>query len=455
MAHTRTLTFHGGAGTVTGSKYLVTHDRARVLLDCGLFQGQKDLRLLNWAAPPVQPSSLDAIVVSHGHLDHTGALPLFVKRGFSGAIHCTASTADLMRIVLTDSAHLMEEDAARANRYGYSKHRPALPLYTQDDVERTMRLVRPHVWHEPFEVAHEISARFFRAGHILGSAIVDLTLGLHHPLHLVFSGDLGRWDRPIIPDPELVTRADVLLVESTYGDREHGTDSEERLAAILRDAASKRGAVLVPAFAIGRTQELLWTIARLKREGRAPPIPVYLDSPMAIAVTDVYEAHAPDRYHEPMAIDGVDYTSLPTPDDSRRLNTHDGAFVVIAGSGMATGGRILHHMQERLSNSRTTVLLPGYQAAGTRGRALADGVDTLRIFGQEIPVKAQVITLDGFSAHADRNELMRWLGGFQHPPKKSWIVHGEPPASAALAKAMRETLGWKAEVAERGISVAL
>ena len=455
MAASRTLTFHGGAGTVTGSKYLVTNGSARVLLDCGLFQGQKELRVLNWEMPPVSPRSLDAIIVSHGHLDHTGALPLFVKHGYSGPIYCTRSTVDLLRIVLIDAAHLMEEDAARANRYGYSKHKPALPLYSKEDVERTMRQVVPQDWHTPFEAAVDVTVQYHSAGHILGSAIVDLRLGGHHPLQLVFSGDLGRWDRPIIPDPELVRRADVLLVESTYGDREHGTDSEERLVRTVRDTAARGGAVIVPAFAIGRTQELLWTLSKLKHQGRIPAIPVYLDSPMAIAVTDVYGDQSADRHHEPMAIEGADFTPLATPDESKRLNTHDGPFIVIAGSGMATGGRVLHHLKERLPSPKNTVLLPGYQAEGTRGRALQDGVGSLRMFGEEVEVRAEVVTLDGFSAHADKNELMRWLRGFEAPPRHTWVVHGEPPAAAALAEAVRTSLGWQVEVARRGETVAL
>lgn len=455
MTFTRTLTFHGGAGTVTGSKYLLVNGSSHVLLDCGLFQGQKELRLLNWEMPPVSPRSLDAIVISHGHLDHTGALPLFVKHGYTGPIYCTRSTADLLRIVLIDSAHLMEEDAARANRYGYSKHQPALPLYTKDDVERTMRLVVPQDWHTPFEAAVDVTVQFHRAGHILGSSIVDLSLGGPRPMQLVFSGDLGRWDRPIIPDPELVRHADVLLVESTYGDREHSTDSEERLARTVRDTAARGGAVMVPAFAIGRTQELLWTLAKLKQEGRIPPIPVYLDSPMAIAVTDVYGDYSADRYDEPMAIEGADFRPLATPDESKRLNTHEGPFIVIAGSGMATGGRVLHHMKERLPDPRNTVLLPGYQAAGTRGRALEDGADSLRMFGEEVTVRAEVVALDGFSAHADKNELMRWLRGFETPPRQSWVVHGEPQASMALADAMREVLGWQVDVARHNETAQL
>lgn len=455
MTFTRTLTFHGGAGTVTGSKYLLVNGSSHVLLDCGLFQGQKELRLLNWEMPPVSPRSLDAIVLSHGHLDHTGALPLFVKHGYTGPIYCTRSTADLLRIVLIDSAHLMEEDAARANRYGYSKHKPALPLYTKDDVERTMRLVVPQDWHTTFEAAVDVTVQFHRAGHILGSSIVDLGLGGPRPMQLVFSGDLGRWDRPIIPDPELVRHADVLLVESTYGDREHSSDSEARLAQTVRDTAARGGAVMVPAFAIGRTQELLWTLAKLKQEGRIPPIPVYLDSPMAIAVTDVYGDYSADRFHEPMAIEGADFTPLATPDESKRLNTHAGPFIVIAGSGMATGGRVLHHMKERLPDPKNTVLLPGYQAAGTRGRALEDGAGSLRMFGEDVTVRAQVVSLDGFSAHADKNELMRWLRGFESPPRQSWVVHGEPQASSALADTMREVLDWKVDVARHNETVQL
>jgi len=450
-----TLSFHGGAGTVTGSKYLLATKGSRVLLECGLFQGHKELRLRNWAAPPVEPRSLDAIVLSHGHLDHCGALPLFVKHGFAGPIHCTAATADLVSIVLTDSAYLMAEDAARANRYGYSRHNPALPLYTQADVERTMRLVKREQWHDPVDVTPEVTVRFLRAGHILGAAILDIAVGGPRPLRLVFSGDLGRWDRPIMPDPELVQHADVLMVESTYGDRVHGSDSEERLAATVRETVERGGMLMVPAFAIGRTQELLWTLSKLEREGRIPDVPMFLDSPMAIAVSEVYERNPADRGNEPMAESGQDFTPLATPDESKRLNTLTRPFIVVAGSGMATGGRILHHMMEHLPDSKNTVLLPGFQAAGTRGRALHDGVKTLRMFGTDIDVRAQVVTLDGFSAHADKNELMRWLRGFRAPPRQTWVVHGEPVAAEALALAMRSELHWTADVARSGETVRL
>jgi len=450
-----TLSFHGGAGTVTGSKYLLATKGSRVLLDCGLFQGQKELRLRNWAVPPVEPRSLDAIVLSHGHLDHSGALPLFVKHGFKGPIHCTAATADLVAIVLADSAYLMEEDAARANRYGYSRHNPALPLYTKADVDRTMRLIKRQPWHDPIEVTPEVTVRFLRAGHILGAAILDIAVGGPRPLRLVFSGDLGRWDRPIMPDPELVQHADVLMVESTYGDRVHGSDSEERLAATVRETVERGGMLMVPAFAIGRTQELLWTLSKLKREGRIPDVPMFLDSPMAIAVSEVYERNPADRGNEPMAISGKDFTPLATPDESKHLNTLTRPFVVVAGSGMATGGRILHHMMEHLPDMKNTVLLPGFQAAGTRGRALHDGVKTLRMYGTDIDVRAQVVTLDGFSAHADKNELMRWLRGFRAPPRQTWVVHGEPVAAEALALAIRSELHWTADVARSGETVRL
>ncbi len=457
------LTFLGGAGTVTGSKYLVRTERSSVLLDCGLFQGIKALRLRNWDAPDFDPAGLDAVVLSHAHLDHSGYLPVLVQRGFRGPIHCTPGTADLLPVVLGDSARLQEEEAARANRRGYSKHHPALPLYTTADVEAALALVVRHSYGEPFAAAGDLRALYRRAGHILGAATVELVVAGATPTRLVFSGDLGRWDRPILRDPDLVSEADILLIESTYGDRHHATDTEEELARIITETAHRGGAVIVPAFAIGRTQELVWTIRKLEEGGRIPLVSVYIDSPMAHDVSAIYCRHPEDHDLDMATLMDErrcplccrQYHLVRTADESRALNGKQGPMVIIAGSGMATGGRVLYHLKQRLPDYRNTVLLVGYQAEGTRGRALLDGAATIKIHGRFLPVKAHVANIDGLSAHADQSEILRWLGGFVRAPRLTYVVHGEAGSAAALAAAIRERLGWHAEVAADGATVPL
>ncbi len=456
-----TLSFFGGAGTVTGSKYLVRTDRGQFLLDCGLFQGMKELRLRNWADPPFDPSALDAVVLSHGHIDHCGYLPLLAKRGFRGPIYCTPGTADLLSIVLPDSGRLQEEDASRANRHAYSKHHPALALYTSDDAERALGLVKLRSYGELFNVVPGASALFRRAGHILGSATVEVQLKRPRPSRLVFSGDLGRWARPILRDPELVSHADTLLIESTYGDRTHVAGAEEQLARVITETAHRGGVVIVPAFAIGRTQELIWTIRKLEDAGRVPLISVYVDSPMAIDVTETYCRHPEDLDKElresiienRCSLASKHYHLVRTSDESKALNRLQGPVVIIAGSGMATGGRVLHHLKFRLPDHRNTVLLAGFQAAGTRGRALLEGAPTVRIHGEDIPVRARVEVVNGLSAHADQNEIMRWLRGFKEPPRQTFVVHGEAASSAALAATIKEQLGWNVSVAVDGATV--
>ena len=463
MTREPSLTFAGAAGTVTGSKYWIQTGDAQVLLDCGLFQGAKPLRMRNWEAPRFEPRSLDAVVLSHGHLDHTGYLPLLVKRGFRGPVYCTPGTADLLAVLLRDAAHLQEEDAARANRYAYSRHKPALPLYTAADAERALTLISSRPYDEPFRVASSSTVVFRRAGHILGSASVQLDVNGQKPTRLVFSGDLGRWNRAILRDPELVPDADVLLVESTYGNRIHTGEAEKQLERVLTEGVERGGAVVVPAFAIGRTQELIWTIRKLEDEGRVRPIPVYIDSPMAINVTDIYCRHPEDHDLDmKLLMDEArcplccrQYNLTRSAAESKALNNRTGPMVIIAGSGMATGGRVLHHLKRRLPDPRNTVLLAGFQAAGTRGRALQDGASTIRMHGEEIPVRAHVETIDGLSAHADREELLRWLRGFERAPRRTYVVHGEPSASSALAVAIREELGWQVEVAADGATVSL
>lgn len=456
-----TLQFLGASGTVTGSRFLLESSGVRVLLDCGLFQGDKSLRRRNWDPPPFEPGRLDAVVLSHAHLDHSGYLPVLVRGGFRGPVHCTAGTRDLLKVLLPDSANLEEEQAARMNRYGLSKHDPALPLFTSADAAAALNHLRPHRYGETWSVTPEMPVVFRRAGHILGSATVDIRVGAS--LRLVHSGDLGRWDQPILRDPEPVEEADVLLIESTYGDRIHGDDAIEQLACVVREAAERGGALLVPAFAVGRAQNLIWMLRGLEEEGRIPRVPVFIDSPMANHVSEATCKHEEDLDHE-MRLAMTDercplccktYHLVASPEESKALNHHQGPMIVIAGSGMATGGRILHHMRHRLPDPRTTVLLVGFQARGTRGRSLQDRASTLRIYGQDVPVRAKVEVVDGLSAHADQNEILRWLSTFQRPPRQTWMVHGEAGPAAALAQLVHERLGWSTAVPEDGARVAL
>jgi metallo-beta-lactamase family protein len=443
----------------------VSVDGRRVLLDCGLFQGLKPLRLRNWAPPPIDPAEVDAVVLSHAHIDHSGYLPLFVRRGFRGPVHCTAATADLLPILLLDAAHLQEEEAERANRYGYSKHHPALPLFTTADAEAAVALARPEPYDEPRPIVPGVDAILRRAGHILGAATVELRIatGARRPLQLVFSGDLGRPGRPILRDPEPVREADVLLIESTYGDRVHAPHPEETLARIVHEAVARGGALVIPAFAVGRTQDLLWTLRQLEDAGRIPELPVYVDSPMAISVTEIYGRHPEEHDRETAAFLARErdrlfrgrFRLVRTPEQSKALNDIEGPFVIVSASGMVTGGRVLHHLHRRLPDPRTTVLLAGFQAAGTRGRSLQEGARTVRMQGDDVPVRATIEVLDGLSAHADRDEILAWLAGFTRPPRRVWVVHGEPPAAEALAAAIRARFGWTVEVAVDGRTVPL
>ena len=464
MAEDRaSLTFWGGAGCVTGSKYQVEVNGSSVLLDAGLFQGLKKFRLRNWEKPPFDPSRINAVILSHAHIDHSGYLPALFKNHFRGKVYCTPGTADLLDVLLLDSADLQEEEAERANRKGYSKHKPALPLYTLEDADLALNHVKHYPYGRLFEAAHGIHCRFHRAGHILGSALVELEVGRKRKTRVVFSGDLGRWNRPIIRDPEFVPEADILLVESTYGDRMHATGERENLARIVNEAAARGGALIIPAFALGRTQELMWTLRRLEDEKKIPILPVYVDSPMAKAVTDIYCSHPEDhdldlellKEGQPPLLYPHQCRFTRSPEESKALNKIEEPVIIISASGMATGGRVLHHLRARLPDPRTTVLLCGYQAAGTRGRALLEGVRSLRIYGQEVPVKARIDELDGLSAHADRGEVMKWLSGFKKPPAQTYVVHGEPEASLSMAEEIRRTLGWNVRPAKDGETVPL
>jgi metallo-beta-lactamase family protein len=457
-----TLTFLGGAGgTVTGSKHLLENGESRVLLDCGLFQGLKELRQRNWAAPPVDPRTLGAVILSHAHIDHSGYLPRLCRDGFTGPIYCTPGTSDLLQVMLPDAAHLQEEEAAFANRHRTSKHDPALPLYTIADAERALAQVKRVDFGRPFTATRGVEARFTPSGHILGAGLVTCEIGGRR---LVFSGDLGRYDVPIMVDPEPVAEADVLLVESTYGNRVHPPDDPaDRLTAAVRRAVEQKGWLLIPAFAVGRSQEILYDLRELEKRGAIPSLPVFLDSPMGIQATAIYAAHTEE--HDPALARVVAGGTAPfapkrfalsrSVEDSKRLNDTAGPGIIVAGSGMATGGRILHHLKRLLPDPKTTVLFVGYQAAGTRGRLLRDGAAEIRMLGMMVPVNATIMVSDAYSAHADREEILRWLGGFRRPPGMTYVVHGEAGAAEALRDAIVSRLGWNAAVAEDGQRVTL
>jgi len=448
-----TLQFLGAAGTVTGSKYLLEHDRRRVLVDCGLFQGIKELRLRNWEPLPLDPGSLDAVVLTHAHIDHTGALPRLVKAGFKGPVFSTPATRDLAGLLLPDSAHLQEEEARYANKGGFSKHSPALPLYTADDAQAALHRFQTIGYRQPREILPGISLTFVRAGHILGSAICILELATSRQ-RIVFSGDLGRYDAPIVPDPEPVEYANALLMESTYGDRTHGElKAIDSLAAAVEDSARRKGVIVMPAFAIGRTQEILYDLRELEEAKRIPVMDVFVDSPMACDATPIYLAHPEDHDLDMTAMLKKGISPLKSRhthfvnsvEESKRLNELTGPAMIISASGMATGGRILHHLKHHLPDPNSTVLLVGYQAEGTRGRRLLEGEKAIRIHGEMVEVKAKVITVSGFSAHGDWRELLRWADGFRAPPKQTFLVHGEAPALEALKGRIAQR-GWPVHV---------
>ena len=444
------LQFLGAAHCVTGSKYLLTLDDAaakhQVMVDCGLFQGLKELRLRNREPLPLTPADIDIVILTHAHIDHTGYLPKLVRDGFRGRIFCTEPTADLLSIMLLDSAKLQEEEAAFANKKGYSKHQPAEALYIKQDVERMLPLVESVAYDAPLTLLDgALTLTFREAGHILGSASVELAVqGASQRKQLVFSGDLGRYGNPVMYDPAPVTHADVLLVESTYGDRDARIDDPEaELVRVVNEAHARGGVLLIAAFAVGRTQTLLYYLKKLIAEGRVPQVPVYVDSPMGIRVSDLYPRHpTAHRLGHGNVFDFPGVRFVTESRESKGLNQHSGPAIIISASGMCTGGRIVHHLFNRLPRPQDTLLLVGYQAEGTRGRRLQEGETEIKMFGEMVPVRCHVAHLDGFSAHADRSELLRWLGQFQAPPKRTFVVHGEPAPAEALAKTLRESRDW-------------
>jgi metallo-beta-lactamase family protein len=459
-----TLSFWGAAGTVTGSKYLIETDRARVLVDCGLFQGLKILRERNWQDPPFGAAEVNAAILTHAHIDHTGYLPRLVRQGFRGPVYCSRGTADLLKILLPDSARLQEEEADYRNRHKITKHLPALPLYTEQDAREALKLLQVvKNTGESFQAIKGVQAQFRIAGHILGSAHVLVQVesaGVdRRGRSVLFSGDLGKYDQPIIRDPVAPPACDYLLVESTYGNRLHDTEKpKDALERIIKDAAEHNSAILIPAFAVGRAQEIVYLIRELEEEKRIPILPVSVDSPMAAAATQAYAR--PSDEHDEEYEDALKITPTPlrthsmiaasTREESKRLNAAEGARIIVAASGMMSGGRILHHALRLLPDENTTIVFVGYQAAGTLGRRVADGEKEVKVLGQWIPVRCKIEKIGGFSAHADWKEVVRWLEDMPAAPRRVFITHGEPDAAQAMAGHLRERFGWQIEVPQYG-----
>ncbi|HJV52255.1 MAG TPA: MBL fold metallo-hydrolase [Noviherbaspirillum sp.] len=443
------IQFLGATGTVTGSKYLVSNGKARMFVDCGLFQGYKQLRLRNWARLPVAPSQIDAVVLTHAHLDHSGYIPMLVKNGFRGKIYCSEATYDLCKILLPDSGHLLEEEAGYANRHGFSKHTPALPLYTQDDALRALNFFAPVKFGQRFTPVAGLHARMAHAGHILGSAILTLDDGA---TSVTFSGDLGRMNDLIMAPPAHIEQSDYLVVESTYGNRRHdSTDPMAILGRTIRETVARGGIVVIPSFAVGRAQTIMYYIHLLKQSGAIPDLlPVYLNSPMAVDATVLYRKHRNDHHLNTEQCTAMCHAAkiVNSVEESIALNQQRMPMVIIAASGMATGGRVLHHLKAFASDPRNTILFAGFQAGGTRGAAMVAGADAVKIHGEYVPVRAQVKQIENLSAHADSEEILDWLSHFQRPPRKTFITHGEPDAADALRMRIEERFGWQCEVPE-------
>ncbi|MCC7075765.1 MAG: MBL fold metallo-hydrolase [Acidimicrobiia bacterium] len=458
----RVLAFLGAAGTVTGSRFVVETADARVLVDCGLFQGLKELRRRNWRPFPVAPTDIDAMLLTHAHVDHSGWIPKLVVDGFQGEIHATDNTIALCEVLLPDSGRLHEEEAAYAGRYGYSKHEPPLPLYTEDDARASLGRFRGHPFDVPVEVVPGITATFHPAGHILGAA--GVTLDLEDSVRVHFSGDLGRPNHPVLRPPAPPTAADVIVVESTYGDRRHDdTETLERFRDAVARTAARRGVVVIPAFAVDRTEVILFHLRSLMADGSLPAIPVVVDSPMALAALSLYRRAMKSGAAEcrsDLDVDGDPFdpgslSEVHSVTESKAVNDLSGPLVIVSASGMATGGRVLHHLARRLGDARNTVLLVGYQAAGTRGRALLDGARTVKMLGRHVPVSAEIVDVPGFSVHADADDLVAWLASAPRPPQVVYVVHGEPDASTALGTRINSELAWTAVVPHSGERVLL
>jgi metallo-beta-lactamase family protein len=457
------LTFHGAAETVTGSKYLLEADNSHVLVDCGLFQGVKELRERNWAKTPFNLKELDAVVLTHAHLDHVGYLPRIVKQGFRGKIYCTPATAELTEITLLDSAKIQESDASYANKKGFSKHIPAYPLYEIRDAENTVKLFHTVPRDDWFSPTEPIWMRFHDAGHLLGSNMIEVEIrNQTPPLRILFSGDVGRYDGPLYHDPVPPPACDYLICESTYGNRDHkDADIMDSLADVVNRCVERGGVMLVAAFAIGRSQQLIYLMQLLKKQRRIPNVPIYLDSPMAVDATNVYREFDEDHDLSEGELDpqdplfgGSHVFMCRKTEESKALNRHAGPAMIISSSGMMTGGRILHHLKQRLPDKRNTVIVGGFQAIGTRGRMLQDGAKSLKIHGEEVPVRAAIETIPGLSGHADRSGLLRWLKPLPNP-KRVFLTHGEIDSAQALRDELISSRGWDVRIPAMGESQEL
>jgi metallo-beta-lactamase family protein len=451
------ITFLGAVGAVTGSKYLVEAGGKRLLVDCGLFQGPKALTQRNWDRLPIDPATINWIVLTHAHIDHTGYLPRIVRDGFRGPIYANAATRELCELLLPDSAHLQEEDALFAVKKGYSQHKPPLPLYTVAEAQQALQHFQEIPRKDPFTISPQFTVKPTDAGHILGSSSLQIAITENGKSSVVvFSGDVGRYNQPILNDPEPIAKADYILCESTYGDRDHPKDSPyDAIAAIVNRVAKRGGAIVIPAFAVGRTQTLMYILRQLEERQQIPKLPTYVDSPMAINVTGLYVRHKEDHSlqftreeetgnHDPLNTHEVHMTR--TPQESKQINSVVTPCIILSASGMCSGGRILHHLARRLPDSRNAVILAGYQAEGTLGRQLQDGAKVARIHGEEIAVRAEITEVSQFSAHGDRGELIRWLSGFTAPPKQLYLVHGDPPAAQAFRGTVQQQLHWPVTV---------
>lgn len=458
----QSITFLGAARTVTGSKHLLQLGKRRVLVDCGLFQGKREIRERNWLPFPIDPDTIDQIIVTHAHMDHIGYLPRLARDGYGGPIYATAATIALSRISLPDSGRIQEEDARYLNRKGLTRHRPALPLYTEKDAYEVLKQMEPVAYREWREIAGGYRWRFLPAGHILGSGFVEMYFP--NGERILLSGDLGRFGTPIIIDPTIVDFAEYLVIESTYGDRRHPVDSPaEILERILHRAWEQGEVVLVPSFSIGRTQELLYTISQLQKEDRLPRIPIFIDSPMAVSTTEVYRKMKQEQDsdmklriaegEDPLCPDHLEF--IRDSNQSKALNSRRGPMVIIAGSGMATGGRIVHHLLNRIDDPATVVLFTGYQAEGTLGREIVEGKEEVEILGQSRPVRARIEKIQSLSAHADYVEMLDWLSHFTQPPRKTFLVHGEPPAQESLRQKIVDRYGWECVIPSQGDSFDL
>lgn len=436
------LSFLGATGTVTGSKYLLETNNKKILVDCGLFQGLKELRLRNWAPLPIKVSSIDAVVLTHAHIDHSGYLPLLVKNGFKGPIYATQATADLCSILLPDSGYLQEEDTKRANKYGYSKHNPALPLYTKEDAEESLKQFDVILYDQPYSLATDCKFSWHRAGHILGSSFIQVE---NQGMKVLFSGDIGRLNDPIMKPSEIMTEADYLILESTYGNRLHDkTNPELEIAAIINKTVKRGGTVLIPAFAVGRAQSILYYLYQLKQKKLIPELPIFLDSPMAIDATEILLHSQAEHQLSPEICREVCRIAsyVRTPQESMAIDNSRMPKIIISASGMMTGGRVLHHLKVFAPDERNTILITGFQAAGTRGASLLNHAPALKIHGEMVPVRAEIAVVSNASAHADYEEILVWLSHFKRPPKKVFITHGEPEAAMALKEKIEAQYGW-------------